>query len=129
MRILCILLSMCKATKQWFLRLLVIILAFNTFQAGYAVDLDKDSPENSCQHFQLHASVANELDNNNLCNSEHKVHCFNHLGCTSSLNGNSMLSGTSYLEPARVTIKLGYKKNDSALVTIYPKLLERPPIV
>jgi hypothetical protein len=107
MRILCILLSMCKATKQWFLRLLVIMLAFNTFQAGYAVDLDKDSPDNSCQNFQLHASVANELDNNDRCNSDHKVHCFNPLGCTSSLNGNSMLSGTSYLDPARFTIKLG----------------------
>ena len=128
MRILCILLSMCKATKQWFLRLLVIMLAFNTFQAGYAVDLDKDSPENSCQNFQLHASVANELDNNDPCNSDHKVHCFNLLGCTSSLNGNSMLSGTSYLDPVRVITKLGYIKKDSALITNYPKLLKRPPI-
>jgi hypothetical protein len=128
MRILCILLSMCKATRQCFLRLLVIILAFNTFQAGYAVDLDKDSPENSCQSFQLHASVANELDNSDHCNSDHKVHCFSFQGCTSSVNGNSMLSGDSYLDLVRVSIKLGYIKKDSALITNYPKLLKRPPI-
>jgi hypothetical protein len=119
---------MCKATKQWFLRLLVIILAFNTFQAGNAVDLDKDSPENSCQNFQLHASVANELDDNDHCNSDHKVHCFNHLGCTSSANGNSMVSGNSYLDPVRVIIKLGHIKKDSALITNYLELLQRPPI-
>ena len=128
MRFLCIILCMCKATKQWFLRLLVIILAVNTFQVGYAVDFDKDSPENSCQNFQLHASVANELNDNDHCNSVHKVHCFNHLGCTSSVNGNSMLSGNSYLDLVRVIIKLGYIKKDSPLVTNYPKLLNRPPI-
>ncbi len=129
MRFLGIILFMCKAIKRWFLRLLVVILAFNTYQVSYATDLDRDNPENRCQNFQLHAFVATELDNIDLCNSEHKVHCFSLLGYTSSLNGGSMLSRISYQEPARVIIKLGHKKNDSALVTIYPKLLKRPPKV
>ena len=129
MRILCIILAMRKRIKPLFLRLLVVILAFNTLQISYAAELGRDSTEKSCQNFQLHTFVATEFDTDDPCNSEHKVHCFSLLGCTSSLNGNSMLSGISYQEPARVTIKLGHKKNDSALVTIYPKLLERPPIV
>jgi hypothetical protein len=94
-----------------------------------AADLDGDGFENSCHKTQLHAVIATELDTTDPCNSEHKAHCFSLLGCTTSLYGNSILPGISYLEPARASIKLGHKKNDSALVTNYPKLLERPPIV
>lgn len=112
-----------------FLRLLVVILALNTFQFSFAADLDGDSPGNSCHNIQPYAVIATELDAADPCNSEHKVHCFSLLGCTSSFNGSSILQGNSYLDPTRVSIKLGYKKNESALVTNYPKLLERPPIV
>jgi hypothetical protein len=129
MRFLCIILPMCKSIKRLFLRLLVVILALNTFQFSFAADLDGGSPENSCHEIQLHTVIATEDVITDPCNSEHKVHCFSLLGCTSSLNSSSILPGISYLEPARASIKLGHKKNDSALVTNYPKLLERPPIV
>jgi hypothetical protein len=127
MQFLCIILSMCKAAKHWGLWSIAVILTFNTFQVSYAVDFERDSSETNCQHFQLQAFVATELDIDNPCDSEHKAHCFSFLGCTSSFNFNSMLSGVSYLEPTRASIKLGFKKNDSPLITISPNLLDRPP--
>jgi hypothetical protein len=119
---------MCKAIKRLLLRLLVVILALNAFQIGFAAEPDRDNSEKSGQNFQQPAVAAIELDNTDPCKSEHKVHCFNLQGCTSSVNGNSMLSGNSYLDLVRVIIKLGYIKKDSALITNYPKLLKRPPI-
>ena len=128
MRFLCIILVMCKSIKRLLLRLLVVSLALNAFQVGFAVEPDRDNSERSEQNFQQPAVAAIELDNTDACKSEHKAHCFSLQGCTSSVNGNSMLSGNSYLDLVRVIIKLGYIKKDSALITNYPKLLKRPPI-
>lgn len=105
-----------------------MVLTISSFQAGYAIDFDKNSLESNCRTLQLHLDTITALEGEHSCNTEYNTHCFNLLGCTSSLNGSSMLSRNSYPEPARIIIKLGYEKIDSALFTIYSKLFKPPPI-
>lgn len=119
---------MFKTCKNFFSRLLVLVLTISSFQAGYAIEFDKNSLESNCQTLQLHLDTITEFEGELSCNKKHNTHCFNFLGCTSSLNGSSMLSRNSYPEPARIIIKLGYEKIDSALFTIYSKLVKPPPI-
>ena len=119
---------MFKTRKRLFFRLLVLILTISSFQSGYAINLDQNSLESHCQTLQLNPDTITVFENELPCNTEHKTHCFNFLGCTSSLNGSSILSRNSYQEPARVTIKISYEEIDPTLFTIYSKLFKRPPI-
>ena len=119
---------MFTTSTRLFSRLLVLILTISSFQSGYAINLDQNSLESHCQTLQLNPDTITAFENELPCNTEHKTHCFNFLGCTSSLNGSSILSRNSYQEPARVIIKIGYEKIDPTLFTIYSKLFKRPPI-
>ena len=119
---------MFKTRKRLFFRLLVLILTISSFQSGCAINLDQNSLESHCQTLQLNPDTNVAFENELPCNTAHKTHCFNFLGCTSSLNGSSILSRNSYQEPARVTIKISYEEIDPTLFTIYSKLFKRPPI-
>ena len=119
---------MFKISKRLFFRLLVLILAISPFLSGHAINLDQNSLENHCQTLQLNTDTITAFEGELPCNTEHKTHCFDFLGCTSSLSGGSILSRNSYQEPARVIIKISYEKIDPTQFTIYSKLFKRPPI-
>lgn len=117
-----------KSCKQLFSRVIVLILAISSIQSGYAVELGDNSHTNDCEISQFQPASMSDFTGEDTCKTEHYTHCLNFLGCTSSLIGNSILSRNSYLEPARIMVKLGHEKNNSSLFTIYTELFKRPPI-
>ncbi len=119
---------MFRIGKQFFSWLLVLSLAMSPLQSVLGIDFDQISHERDCQTSQINPTTPGEIGSEDPCQLEHNNHCFNFLGCTTSVNSSSIQSKYLLQDPARNIIKLNFESNSPSLFSIYPELLNPPPI-
>ena len=119
---------MSKFSKHFFRWLLVLPLAISPLQSVIGMDFDQMSHESDCQISLLSPTIPGEIDSEDTCQLEHNNHCLNLSGCTTSVNSSSIQSKYLFQDLARNIIKLNFESNSPSLFSIYPELLNPPPI-
>ena len=107
---------------------MVLSLAMSPLQSVLGLDFDQISHERDCQTSQVNPTTLGEISSEDTCQLEHNNHCLNLSGCTTSVNSSSIQSKYLLQDPARNITKLSFESNSPSLFSIYPELLNPPPI-
>jgi hypothetical protein len=113
-------------TRQFFSRLLILIMTISPVQITMAVDLDQHNQAMNCQvsQAQLSSTGVNSLSGD--CTSNHSGHCVDLSVCGAQYNFTSY-SSNSFLLISRAATHTKYMPDDDLVSTRYPELLKRPP--
>jgi hypothetical protein len=116
-------------TRQFFSRLLILIMTISPVQITMAIDLDQHSRAMNCQisQAQLSGTDVNNLSRD--CTSDYSGHCVDLSVCVAQYNFTSWYSSNSFLLFTRMATHTKYMPDSDAFSTHYPELLKRPPKV
>jgi hypothetical protein len=115
-------------TRQFFSRLLILIMTISPVQITMAIDLDQHNQAMKCQISQ--AQLANTTVGNTSegCTSDYNGHCVDLSVCVAQYNLSSY-SSSSFLLITRAVTHTKFIPDNDSVSTHYPELLKRPPKV
>jgi len=114
-------------TRQFFSRLLILIMAISPVQITMATDLDQHTQAMNCQisQAQFHNTAVSQTSGD--CTSDHSEHCVNLSVCGAQFNFSSLYSSNSFLLMTRAVTHSKFVPDNDAISTHYPELFKRPP--
>lgn len=116
-------------TRQFFSRLLILIMTISPVQMTMAIDLDQHNQAMNCQILQAQLLNTTVSDTSGDCTSHYGEHCVDLSVCGAQFNFSSLYSSNSSLLMARAVIHTKFIPDNDAVSTHYPELIKRPPKV
>ena len=115
--------------RQFFSRLLILVMAIGPVQITMAIDLDQHNQAMNCQMSQAQqvGITVNNTDEN--CTSDYSGHCVDLSVCVVQYNFSSFYSANSFLLMSRAVTHTKFIPDNDAVSSRYPELLKRPPKV
>lgn len=114
-------------TRQFFSRLLILVMTISPVQITMAIDLDQHDQSMKCQisQAQLTSTATNNLNAD--CNSNYNGHCVDLSVCVGQYNFSSWYSSSSFLLMSRAATHTKFLPDNDSVSTHYPELVKRPP--
>ena len=113
-------------TRQFFSRLLILIMTISPVQITMAIDLDQSNQAMNCQISQAELSGTGVNSLSGDCTSDYSRHCVDLSVCGAQYNFTSYSSNLFLLMSRAATLTKFMPDNDS-VSTHYPELVKRPP--
>jgi hypothetical protein len=114
-------------TRQFFSRLLILIMAISPVQMTMAIDLDQHNQSMNCQISQAQLPDTTISNTSVDCTSEYGEHCVDLSVCGAQFNFSSLYSSNSFLLVTRILAHAKFIPDNDAVSTHYPELFKRPP--
>jgi hypothetical protein len=116
-------------TRQFFSRLLILIMTISPVQMTMAIDLDQHNQAVNCQVSQAQLPDTTISNTSGGCTSEYGEHCVDLSVCGAQFNFSSLYSSKSFLLITRAVTHTKFTADNDAVSSRYPELLKRPPKV
>jgi len=113
-------------TRQFFSRLLILVMTISPVQITMAIDLDQHNQAMNCQISQVQLTSITFNNTSDDCTSDYNGHCVDLSVCVAQYNF-SLYSSNSFLLMSRAATHTKFMPDKDSVSTQYPELIKRPP--